>query len=74
MATIGHNKAVVVLTSFRFQRFFAWFFRMLVQLLSQVGFWNKVLVFFIGWSVISLMTIAIGLLSPVLKTAYSENG
>lgn len=50
MATIGRNKAVVDMKSFRFQGFFAWFVWMFVHLLSLIGFRNKVFVF-INWLV-----------------------
>ena len=50
MATIGRNKAVVDLKSFRFQGFFAWFVWMFVHLLSLIGFRNKLFVF-INWLV-----------------------
>lgn len=48
MATIGRNRAVVDLPSFKFQGFFAWFVWMFVHLLSLVGFRNKFLVL-ISW-------------------------
>lgn len=50
MATVGRNKAVVDLKSFKFQGFFAWFVWMFVHLLSLIGFRNKVIVF-INWLV-----------------------
>lgn len=50
MATVGRNKAVVDLKSFKFQGFFAWFVWMFVHLLSLIGFRNKVFVF-INWLV-----------------------
>ncbi|MEO5602976.1 MAG: NAD(P)/FAD-dependent oxidoreductase [Cyclobacteriaceae bacterium] len=50
MATIGRNKAVVDMKSFRFQGFFAWFVWMFVHLLSLIGFRNKIFVF-INWLV-----------------------
>ena len=50
MATVGRNKAVVDLKSFRFQGFFAWLVWMFVHLLSLIGFRNKVFVF-INWLV-----------------------
>jgi NADH dehydrogenase len=48
MATVGRNKAVVDMKSFKFQGFFAWFVWMFVHLLSLIGFRNKVFVF-INW-------------------------
>jgi NADH dehydrogenase len=48
MATIGRNKAVVDLKSFKFQGFFAWFVWMFVHLMSLVGFRNKFFVL-ISW-------------------------
>lgn len=45
MATIGRNKAVVDLPSFKFQGIFAWFVWMFVHLFSLIGFRNKVVVF-----------------------------
>jgi NADH dehydrogenase len=50
MATVGRNKAVVDMKSFKFQGFFAWFVWMFVHLLSLIGFRNKVFVF-INWLV-----------------------
>lgn len=50
MATVGRNKAVVDLKTFRFQGFFAWFVWMFVHLLSLIGFRNKIFVF-INWLV-----------------------
>jgi NADH dehydrogenase len=50
MATIGRNKAVVDLRTFRLQGFFAWFVWMFVHLLSLIGFRNKLFVF-INWLV-----------------------
>lgn len=50
MATIGRNKAVVDLKTFRFQGFFAWLVWMFVHLLSLIGFRNKLFVF-INWLV-----------------------
>jgi NADH dehydrogenase len=50
MATVGRNKAVVDLKSFRFQGFFAWLVWMFVHLLSLIGFRNKLFVF-INWLV-----------------------
>jgi NADH dehydrogenase len=50
MATVGRNKAVVDLKSFKFQGFFAWFVWMFVHLLSLIGFRNKLFVF-INWLV-----------------------
>lgn len=49
MATIGRNKAVVDLASFKFGGFFAWFIWMFVHLLSLVGFRNKIIVLF-NWT------------------------
>jgi NADH dehydrogenase len=48
MATIGRNKAVVDLKSFRFQGFFAWLVWMFIHLISIIGFRNKFFVF-INW-------------------------
>jgi len=45
MATIGRNKAVVELPSFKFQGIFAWFVWTFVHLLAIVGFRNKIMVF-----------------------------
>jgi NADH dehydrogenase len=50
MATIGRNKAVVDLKSFRFQGIFAWFVWMFVHLFSLIGFRNKFFVF-VNWLV-----------------------
>ncbi|MEX1240813.1 MAG: NAD(P)/FAD-dependent oxidoreductase [Cyclobacteriaceae bacterium] len=50
MATVGRNKAVVDLKSFKFQGFFAWFVWMFVHLLSLIGFRNKLFVL-INWLV-----------------------
>jgi NADH dehydrogenase len=41
MATIGRNRAVVDLKSFKFQGFFAWFVWMFVHLMSLIGIRNK---------------------------------
>jgi NADH dehydrogenase len=49
MATIGRNKAVVDLKTFKFGGFFAWFVWMFVHLMSLVGFRNRVIVFF-NWT------------------------
>ncbi len=48
MATVGRNKAVVDLKSFKFQGFFAWFVWMFVHLMSIIGFRNKFFVL-ISW-------------------------
>lgn len=48
MATIGRNRAVVDLTSFSFQGFFAWVVWLLVHLFSILGTKNKVFVF-LNW-------------------------
>ncbi len=48
MATIGRNKAVVDLPSWKFQGFFAWFVWMFVHLLSLIGFRNRAIVF-VNW-------------------------
>lgn len=48
MATIGRNKAVVDLSFWKFQGFFAWLTWMFIHLLFLVGFRNKV-VTFINW-------------------------
>jgi NADH dehydrogenase len=48
MATIGRNKAVVDLKTFRFQGFFAWLVWMFIHLISIIGFRNKFFVF-INW-------------------------
>lgn len=49
MATIGRNKAVVDLKSFKFAGFFAWFVWMFIHLMALVGFRNRVIVFF-NWT------------------------
>lgn len=49
MATIGRNKAVVDLKSYKFGGFFAWFIWMFVHLMSLVGFRNRVIVLF-NWT------------------------
>ncbi|GAA3783824.1 NAD(P)/FAD-dependent oxidoreductase [Corallibacter vietnamensis] len=49
MATIGRNKAVVDLKTYKFGGFFAWFVWMFVHLMSLVGFRNRVIVFF-NWT------------------------
>lgn len=46
MATVGRNRAVVDLKSFRTQGFFAWYIWMFVHLISIMGFRNKVFTFF----------------------------
>ncbi|MGB2128731.1 MAG: NAD(P)/FAD-dependent oxidoreductase [Flavicella sp.] len=46
MATIGRNKAVVDLPSWKFQGVFAWFVWMFVHLFSLIGIRNKIVVFF----------------------------
>lgn len=46
MATVGRNRAVVDLGTFKTQGFFAWFVWMFVHLLSITGFKNKVFTFF----------------------------
>jgi NADH:ubiquinone reductase (H+-translocating) len=46
MATIGRNRAVVDLKSFKTQGFFAWFVWMFVHLISIIGFRNKFFVMF----------------------------
>ncbi len=48
MATIGRNRAVVELPSFKFQGLFAWYVWMFIHLISLIGFKNKVVVF-INW-------------------------
>jgi NADH dehydrogenase len=54
MATIGRNRAVVDLNSFKTQGFFAWFIWMFVHLLSIIGFRNKFFVLFTWlWSYFS---------------------
>jgi NADH dehydrogenase len=49
MATIGRNRAVVDLKSFKTQGVLAWFIWMFVHLMSLVGFRNRVLVF-VSWA------------------------
>ena len=46
MATIGRNKAVVDLPTWKFQGVFAWFVWMFVHLFSLIGVRNKMIVFF----------------------------
>ncbi len=46
MATIGRNKAVADLKSFKMQGFFAWVLWLFVHLRSLIGFRNKVVVLF----------------------------
>lgn len=46
MATVGRNRAVVDMKTFKTQGFFAWFIWMFVHLLSITGFKNKVFTFF----------------------------
>ncbi|MEO0506591.1 MAG: NAD(P)/FAD-dependent oxidoreductase [Bacteroidota bacterium] len=48
MATVGRNKAVVDLKSFKFQGVFAWYVWMFVHLYFLIGFRNRVVVF-INW-------------------------
>ncbi len=48
MATVGRNKAVVDLPSFKFQGVFAWFVWMFVHLFFLIGFRNRMVVF-INW-------------------------
>ncbi|MGB1031662.1 MAG: NAD(P)/FAD-dependent oxidoreductase [Flavobacteriales bacterium] len=48
MATIGRNRAVVDLPSFKSQGFFAWFVWMGVHVIQLIGFRNKMLVL-INW-------------------------
>ena len=48
MATIGRNKAVVDLPSFRFQGAFAWFVWLFVHLFQILGVRNKIVVF-LNW-------------------------
>lgn len=48
MATIGRNKAVVELPSFKFQGFFAWYVWMFIHLIFLVGFKNKLIVL-VNW-------------------------
>ncbi|TBV25863.1 NAD(P)/FAD-dependent oxidoreductase [Meridianimaribacter sp. CL38] len=48
MATVGRNKAVVDLESFKFQGVFAWFVWMFVHLFFLIGFRNRAVVF-INW-------------------------
>jgi NADH dehydrogenase len=48
MATVGRNKAVVDLKSFKFQGLFAWFVWMFIHLISLIGFKNKFFVF-LNW-------------------------
>ena len=48
MATIGRNKAVVDLPTFKFSGVFAWFVWMFVHLFSLIGFKNKAVVF-LNW-------------------------
>ncbi len=48
MATVGRNKAVVDLKSFKFQGVFAWYVWMFVHLYFFIGFRNRVVVF-INW-------------------------
>ena len=49
MATIGRNRAVVEMGSFKFQGAFAWAVWMLVHLMLLVGFRNRVVVF-VNWT------------------------
>ncbi|MFC5045073.1 NAD(P)/FAD-dependent oxidoreductase [Aquimarina hainanensis] len=49
MATIGRNKAVVDIGSFKFGGFFAWFIWMFIHLWFLVGFRNRFVTFF-NWS------------------------
>jgi NADH dehydrogenase len=49
MATIGRNRAVVDLKTFKTQGTFAWFIWMFVHLISIVGFRNKFFVMFSWW-------------------------
>jgi NADH dehydrogenase len=54
MATIGRNRAVVDLGTFKTQGFFAWLIWMFVHLISLVGFKNKFFVLFSWiWSYLS---------------------
>ncbi|MDH4090707.1 MAG: NAD(P)/FAD-dependent oxidoreductase [Cyclobacteriaceae bacterium] len=46
MATVGRNRAVVDMKSFKTQGFFAWFIWMFVHLISIIGFKNKFFVLF----------------------------
>ncbi len=46
MATIGRNRAVVDMKSFKTQGFFAWLIWMFVHLISIIGFRNKLFVLF----------------------------
>ena len=48
MATIGRNKAVVDLKTFKFQGVFAWFVWMFVHLFFLIGFRNRMVVF-VNW-------------------------
>lgn len=48
MATVGRNRAVVDLKTFKTQGFFAWMIWMFVHLISIVGFKNKFFVF-LSW-------------------------
>lgn len=48
MATVGRNRAVADLNTFKFQGIFAWFVWMFVHLISLIGFRNKFFVL-INW-------------------------
>lgn len=48
MATVGRNKAVCDIKSYRFQGVFAWFVWMFVHLFFLIGFRNRVIVF-VNW-------------------------
>lgn len=48
MATIGRNRAVVEISSFKTQGFFAWLIWMFIHLIALVGFRNR-LVVFLNW-------------------------
>ncbi|MBM1107884.1 NAD(P)/FAD-dependent oxidoreductase [Aurantibacter crassamenti] len=48
MATVGRNKAVVDMKSFKFQGVFAWFVWMFVHLFFLIGFRNRAIVF-VNW-------------------------
>ena len=49
MATIGRNKAVVDIGSFKFAGFFAWFIWMFIHLWFLIGFRNRIITLF-NWS------------------------
>ncbi len=75
MATIGRNKAVVELPSFKFSGFFAWVVWLFVHIRALVGVRNRVVVMLNWfWSYITYDQSLRLIIRPYKKKYYEENG